>query len=122
MIGCLAVSSIDSRKNANDVVQDYLNELSSKGRPAARVGRPDSVAAQGNIAVSQNKTDSQGTAAEKPKRGRGRPRKSGNFRAVQQRGRSRQKTQHAVSSGACVSSGWQWAQLACLVFCVCVCV
>ena len=28
-------------KNATDVVQDYLNELSNKGRPAARVGRPD---------------------------------------------------------------------------------
>ena len=45
-------------KNATDVVQDYLNELSNKGRSAARVGRPDSVAAQGDDAVSQDKTHS----------------------------------------------------------------
>ena len=48
-------------KNATDVVQDHLNELSRKGRPAARVGGPDSVAAQADNAVSQDKTDSEGT-------------------------------------------------------------
>lgn len=31
-------------KNAADVVQDYLDELKNKGRPAARMGRPDGAA------------------------------------------------------------------------------
>ena len=82
---CLTESKL---KNATDVVQDYLNELSNKDRPAARVGRPDSVAAQGNNAVSQDNTDTQGTAAEKPKR-----RKTDNIRAVQKRGRGCPKKQ-----------------------------
>ena len=49
-------------KHATDVMQDYLNELSNKGRPFAssRVGGPDSVSAQGDNAVSQDKTGSQG--------------------------------------------------------------
>lgn len=33
-------------RNAADVVQDYLNELSKESRPAARDGRPDSAVAQ----------------------------------------------------------------------------
>ena len=81
-------------KNATDVVQDYLEELSNKGRPAARVGRPDSALAQGDSAVNQDdKTDSQGAAAEKPKRGRGRPRKTGNAKTAQKRGRGRPRKQ-----------------------------
>ena len=80
-------------KTATDVVQDHLNELSNKGRPAARGGRPDSIAAQGNVAVSQDKTDSQGIAAEKSKRGRGRPSKTGNIWAVQKRGRGHPQKQ-----------------------------
>ncbi|DBA94895.1 TPA: hypothetical protein ACH3X1_002428 [Trebouxia sp. C0004] len=39
-------------KNATDVVQDYLDELSNRGRQAARVGRPDIAAAQGDNAQS----------------------------------------------------------------------
>jgi hypothetical protein len=41
-------------KNATDVVQDYLDELSNRDRQAARVGRPDSAAAQGDNAVSKS--------------------------------------------------------------------
>ena len=55
-----------------DVVQNYLDKLSNLGRPAVRVGKPDSVAAQGDNAASHDKTDSQGAAAGKPKGGRGR--------------------------------------------------
>ena len=60
------------------MVQDYLNELSNRGRQASRVGRPDRAAAQGDNAVSDSgNTDSQDAVAAKPKRGRGRPRKTG---------------------------------------------
>jgi len=38
-------------KNATDVVQDYLDELSNRGKQAAEVGRPDSAAAHGDNAV-----------------------------------------------------------------------
>ena len=64
--------------NAADVVQDYLTELHDKGRPAARVGRPDSAVSQVVEAVSQMDTsDTEPAAVQKPKRGRGRPRKAG---------------------------------------------
>ena len=55
-------------KNAADVVQDYLNELSNRGRPAARVGRPDGAAAEVDHAEAE-------LPVSGPKRGRGRPRK-----------------------------------------------
>ena len=64
-------------KNAADVVQDYLDELKNKGRPAARMGRPDGAAneASGDAASGDAHSGRQNTAAVKPKRGRGRPRK-----------------------------------------------
>ncbi len=75
-------------KNATDVVQDYLDEPSNRGRQAARVGRPDSAAAQGDNAVSDiGNTDSQDALAAKPKRGRGRPRKAGITKPAQKRSR-----------------------------------
>ena len=81
-------------KNATDVVQDYLNELSNRGRQAARVGRPDSAAAQGGNAVSASgNTDSQDAVVAKPKRGRGRPRKTGITKPAQKRGRGRPRKQ-----------------------------
>lgn len=55
-------------KNASDFVQDYLDELINKGRQAARVGRPDSAAAQADSAVSDSgTTDSQDTVLAKLK-------------------------------------------------------
>ena len=60
--------------NAIDVVQDYLDELSNRGRPAARVGRPDSAAAHGDNAVGDSgNTDSQDAVGAKSKHGRGHP-------------------------------------------------
>ena len=56
-------------KSATDVVQDHLNELSNKSRPAAGVRRLDIFAVQGHNAFSQDKTDNQSTAAKKPKQG-----------------------------------------------------
>ena len=79
-------------KNATDVVQDYLNELSNRGRQAATVGRPDNAAAQGGNAVSASgNTDSQDAVVAKPKHGRGRPRKTGI--TAQKRGRGRPRKQ-----------------------------
>ena len=83
LAGLLTLVSPDSRESLS-----RQKALSNKGRPAARVGGPDSVAAQGNNAVGLDKTDTQGTAAEKPKR-----RKTDNIRAVQKRGRGRPKKQ-----------------------------
>jgi len=81
-------------KSATDVVQDYLDELSNRDRQAARVGRPDSAAAQGDNAVSKSgNTDSQDAVAAKPKRGRGRPRKTGITKPAQKRGRGRPRKQ-----------------------------
>ncbi len=46
-------------------MQDYLDELSNRDRQAARVGRPDSAAAQGGNAVSDSgSTDSQDAVAD----------------------------------------------------------
>ena len=39
-------------KDASDVVQDYLDELSSRARQAAGVGRPDSAAAQESVTLA----------------------------------------------------------------------
>ena len=67
-------------KDATDVVQDYLDELSNRARQAAGAGRPDNAAAQGDNAVSDSGITDCAVAAEdavaaKPKRGRGLPRK-----------------------------------------------
>ena len=81
-------------KNATDVVQDYLDELSNRSRQAAKVGRPDTAAAQGDNAVSDNgNTDSQDAVAAEPKRGRGRPRKAGITEPAQKRSRGRPRKQ-----------------------------
>ncbi len=74
-------------KNATDVVQDYLDELSNRGKQAAEVGRPDSAAAHGDNAVSDSgNTDCQDAVVAKPKRGRGRPRNTGITKPAQERG------------------------------------
>ena len=84
-------------KNATDVVQNYLNELSNRGRQAARVGRPDSAAAQGGNAVSASgNTDSQDAVVAKPKHGRGRPRKTGITKPAQNRGRGPESSSSVV--------------------------
>ncbi len=64
-------------RNAADVVQDYLDESKHKGRPAAGVGRPDGAAneASDDAASGDAHLGRPNTAAVKPKRGRGRPRK-----------------------------------------------
>ena len=81
-------------KNATDVVQDYLDELSNRGRQTARVGRPDRAAAQGDNAVSDSgNTDSQDAVAAKSKRGRGCHRKTGITKPAQKRGRGRPRKQ-----------------------------
>ncbi|KAL3131415.1 hypothetical protein ABBQ38_007727 [Trebouxia sp. C0009 RCD-2024] len=78
---------------------DYLDELSSKSRPAARVGRPESAVAQAiqDTANADNivqAPDSSSAPAE-PKRRRGRPEKADTVHsnAVQKRGRGRPRKQ-----------------------------
>ena len=70
--------------NAADAVQDYLDGLRHKDRPAARVGKPDEVAATSSITQTvKSSRRSKKRSAEPaepasqpaPKRGRGRPRK-----------------------------------------------
>lgn len=87
--------SASKLRNATDVLQDYLDELSKDSRPAARVGRPDSAVAQAiqDTANADNivqAPDSSSAPAE-PKRRRGRPRKADTVdnKAVQKRGRGR---------------------------------
>ena len=107
-------------KKATDVVQDYRG--AEQWRQTSCKGWPDSASAQGVNAVSQDdKTDSQGAAAEKPKRGRDRPRKTGNTRNAQKRGRGRLVRSSSVVQGgssACLvavaGGGHSW----CLVLCV----
>ena len=87
-------------RNAADVVQDYLDELSKESRPAARVGRPDSTVAQAiqDTAIADKivpAPDSSSAPAE-PKRQRGRTRKADTVhnKAVQKRGRGRPRRLH----------------------------
>ena len=60
-------------KNAADVEQNYLDELNNKGRPVARVGRPNAIANEASDYAASDDAHSgrQNTAAVKPKRGRG---------------------------------------------------
>jgi len=117
---CLTASKL---KNATDVVQDYLDELSNRGRQAARVGRPGSAAAQGDSTVSDSgNTDSQDAVVAKPKRGRGRPRMAGITKPAQKRGRGRPRKQQWCCAVYAVSSVWRWPQLVCLIVCEVVCV
>ena len=92
--------SASKPRNAADVVQDYLGELSKEGRPACRVGRPDRAFAQAiqDTANADNivqAPDSSSAPAE-PKRQRGRPRKADTIhnKAVQKRGRGRPRKLH----------------------------
>ena len=86
-------------KNAADVVQDYLDDLSNKSRPAARVGRPESAVAQSiqDTANADNVVQQPegSNAAAQPRRRRGRPKKANAVgdTAVQKRGRGRPRKQ-----------------------------
>ncbi|DBA66247.1 TPA: hypothetical protein ACH3X2_002507 [Trebouxia sp. C0005] len=65
----------------HDWSQAYLSGLSDKGRAAARVGRPDSAAAQNssqnaNAVSDRENTDMAAAATQQPRRRRGRPRKA----------------------------------------------
>ena len=85
--------SASKPRNAADVVQDYLRELSKEGRPAARVGRPDSAFAQ---AIQDTANADSSSAPAEPKRQRGRPRKADTVhnKAVQKHGRGRPRKLH----------------------------
>ena len=79
-------------QNAADVVQDYLTELSDRGRPAARVGKPDSAAVQrGSQSAVSDSADNAGAVV--PARGRGRPRKSGRIAKQPKHSRGRPRKQ-----------------------------
>ena len=73
-------------KNATDVVQDYPNELSNRGRQVAAAQGDNAVSASGNA-------DSQEAVVARPKRGRGRPKKTGITKPAQKRGRGRPRKQ-----------------------------
>lgn len=90
-------------QNASDVMQDYLDELSNRGRQAARVGRPDNAAAQGDNAVGDRgiQTVSQDAAAAKLRRGRGCPRKTSIMTCSEARRRPAQKAAAVLCSSSC---------------------
>ncbi|KAL3153996.1 hypothetical protein ABBQ32_013551 [Trebouxia sp. C0010 RCD-2024] len=80
---------------------DYLDELSNKSRPAARVGRPEGAIAQAiqDIANADNmfivQAPDNSSAPTEPKRRRGRPKKADTVHsnAVQKSGRGRPRKQ-----------------------------
>ena len=104
-------------KNAADVVQDYLDDLRNKSRPAASVGRPESAVAQSiqDTANADNvvQQPEDSNAAAQPRRRQGCPKKANAVgdAAVQKHGRGRPGKQQLRSAVLQFSPG-----------CLCVCV
>ncbi|KAL3135987.1 hypothetical protein ABBQ32_007027 [Trebouxia sp. C0010 RCD-2024] len=93
-------STASKLRNAADVVQDFSHGLSSKSRPAARVGRRVGTIAQAiqDTANADNivQAPASSSAPTEPKRRRGRLQKADfvHSNAVQRRGRRRPRKQH----------------------------